>query len=193
MIKRLGLCWDGTEQKFEDLLLGTAGKFDDFSYLEIGICYCQTLQSAYLSLRENRSRFRITGVDPVPIPQQDFKDDLSSDSRIRIFTNTAQVFFNQNKEVFHFVIIDGCHSEACTMSDFISVEKFSVPGTVVLFHDFQIGCQGQDMQPHCNQPIGVRRAVENLGLFSGSRNGWKQLDTIVGTNGSEVAVFERVL
>lgn len=195
MIKRLGICWDGTEELFEKLLLDTAKKFNDFGYLEIGICYCQTLQGAYLSLRDNHATFRMVGVDPHPDPQQDFKADLLHDRRIRILPETAHEFFQHTEEKFHFSIIDGCHSESCATDDFIGVEKLSIPGSVVLFHDFQIGCQGGDNQPHCNKPIGVRAAVEKLGLADGRRNGWKRLPDFKGDhtrNGADCGAFQMV-
>ncbi len=41
-MRKLGICWNGMEQQFEDLLSEQCIKVGSFRYLEIGVRRCET-------------------------------------------------------------------------------------------------------------------------------------------------------
>lgn len=79
---------------------------------------------------------------------------------------------------FDLVLIDACHSKECCTHDFLAVEPLVKESGYVFFHDANPKYQGLDVQPHCSKPIGVRAALEDLGLMTGKREGWKLVDDI---------------
>jgi hypothetical protein len=106
--------------------------------------------------------------------------DLKALPNGKVFLNDggSEEFIWANHNMFDIVLIDGCHSRSCCAQDFVGI-SFSVnPGGFVFFHDADPFAQGQDVQPHCNKPIGVRQALFDYGLMDGSRKGWKVIADI---------------
>lgn len=187
----MGICWDGAEEQFEALLLAAATSHRPFHYLEVGVAYCQTMKAVYDALVDARHpAFRMTGIDPEPIPQAGHQDMLI-DPRVVIHKSEA-CWVLPLLEPVHFAVIDGCHAEPCVTGDFLGVEEVSVPGTIVVFHDFQELAQGGDFQPHCGQMVGVRKALQALGLLDNTRPRWCRLPDLHGDpsrNGADCGVF----
>jgi hypothetical protein len=88
-----------------------------------------------------------------------------------------------------FAFIDGCHGAPCAKADFEAVERHSVIGTVVVFHDTNVRCQGMHLQPHCQTGIDVRNALLQLGLLNNTRPGWTMIEETNPAHG--IAVFQR--
>ncbi len=196
-MKKLGICWEGMERQFEDLLAGQALRFTPLRYLEIGVCHCETTQGAYHILKESLGSFDfdVVAVDLEDDPEPSFVIQARKDRRITRVIGESERFLPTISKPFHFVLIDGCHSERCATVDFLNVEKLSIVGTIVLFHDFQESAQGGDIQGHCQKPIGVRDAVKKLGLMDGTRPRWKRLSDLKGDpklGGADCGVFQRI-
>lgn len=195
-MRKLGICWEGMEQQFEDLLISQCRKFQPLRYLEIGVCHCETTQGAYRILKDACQSFEVTAVDIEDDPLPSFIIEARSDKRItRVIGESERFLETVRGHYYHFVLIDGCHSEHCATVDFLGVERVSISGTIVLFHDFQEAAQGGDIQPHCKQPIGVRDATKKLGLIDGSRPRWKRLPDLKGDpscGGADCGVFQMV-
>lgn len=191
-LKPMGICWDGAEEQFEELLKTVATKHPHFHYVEVGVAYCQTFYAVYQILCEsNHPDFKLSGIDLHPLPQAG-QEPLFCDPRATLYKGQAGYWLPLLPPI-HFALIDGCHAEPCVTNDFLAIEKLFVSGTVVIFHDFQQLAQGGDYQPHCGQMIGVRRATELLGLLNGSRPNWKRLPDLHGDpsrNGADCGVFQ---
>jgi Glycosyl transferase family 2 len=99
------------------------------TYLEIGIYRGQTLSFA-------RPPTRVVGVDPVPEINFPLKTET------HIFCETSDVFFVQRRleqlldnRPLALAFIDGLHVFQQSLRDFINVEAFCGPRSVVLIHD----------------------------------------------------------
>ena len=99
------------------------------TYLEIGIDRGQSLCFA-------RPPTRVIGVDPEP------KIDVPLKTETHIFCETSDVFFAQRRLVplldnrpLALVFIDGLHVFQQSLKDFINVEAYCGPRSVVLIHD----------------------------------------------------------
>lgn len=99
------------------------------AYLEIGIETGKTLKLA-------QSGTVAIGVDPNPVIQVPLPDST------KVFKLESDTFFEQHdlaqligKPTLDFAFIDGLHVFYQALRDFINVEKFCRPDTVVLIHD----------------------------------------------------------
>lgn len=92
--------------------------------------------------------------------------------------NGSVLFLERCENKVDLVLIDGCHSAGCCAQDFVNVAFLVNLGGFVFFHDADPAAQGQDVQPHCKQPIGVRKMLNEYGLLSNQRPGWKLIADI---------------
>jgi SAM-dependent methyltransferase len=90
----------------------------------------------------------------------------------------SDVFLPACRDQFDLVLIDACHGKDCCVRDFQMVEPLVKPGGYVFFHDADPMCQGKDLQPHCQQTIGVRSALTELGLFDSTSPEWDLVEDI---------------
>lgn len=215
---KFGICMDGVEDKFEQSLIALAkwcepslysncldNKYDHphgnhpFVYLEIGTAYAETWLAVCQILSRTNANWRTIGIDPWEPALENYKiriEPVFADKAILI-NKTREEAFRDDMELIgprlDFVFIDGCHAKPCVMGDFLAVEPLVVPGGLVVFHDF--GPQSSGMQSHCNQPLAVREATIELGLFGRHRPGWTQLLDWRGDkerNGATCGVFKKL-
>jgi hypothetical protein len=99
------------------------------NYIEIGIRQGDSLRCA-------EPETLCIGIDPVP----DIRDDLPATTRI--FPMTSKTFFESQNlpailgmSVFSLAFIDGLHLFEQVLQDFINLEKFSSPQSILMLHD----------------------------------------------------------
>lgn len=197
-LPEFGICMAGLEEAFVKALRERALPGREFNYVEIGVAYCQTMRAVAKVLKNNIARWSVTGIDPSDIALEHFYKAFTSDDQLwcsyQFFNQARKCTFKSWSLPIHFAFIDGCHSKSCVMGDFLDVERFAVPGALVVFHDFGEGSVGSSFQPHCGVQADVRGAVKELGLFDETRPGWKRLPDWIGDKtrqGADCGVFER--
>jgi hypothetical protein len=207
----LGFNCKGTEAYFEQMLRKaindrtTAG----FRYCEVGIAEGTTLISVATLLRETlQAEWQAVGIDLFDgaffNERQFIKRSLAFNVAIEfegrrpafvdnIFDydivvallkgeTRATVFENS----VNFALIDGCHGAPCVEKDFLAIEPGIAKGGIVAFHDAGEADQGIHFQQHCQMPISVRKALDNLQLpgfgppQARDRSGWKFIGSIDG-------------
>lgn len=201
-MRELGYNTRGTGDYFEKMLKSAIPKGETFQYLEIGVAEGQTMRAVRDILDENNiGKWAMCGVEIVHSPffnPYNFMDKFPNDQidittgvkirnsqiaesqyqRIRVFLTRGDRFYFFSP--FHFVLIDGCHGAPCVEKDFLSIENSVKTGGIVAFHDAGAKDQGIHFQEHCQQPISVRKALQNLNLLGESRFGWKHAGSISG-------------
>lgn len=191
---KLGICMDGVEAQFEKSLREMARAGEPFSYVEIGVAYCQTMAAVVEVLKATGAMWSAVGVDPAPFAREHFDRCLACEDRAYLLNTDRESAFRRWSLPIDFCLIDGCHGPVCVSGDFLSVEPHVNMGGLVIFHDFGTASIGQH-QPHCKAPSNVRGAVEILGLLDGTRPGWKRLPDWIGDhsmNGADCGVFRRI-
>lgn len=194
-----GICTAGTEEAFEQALLERAKPDEPFVYLEIGVAHCETWQTVCEILNRTGARWRTIGIDPWVHAFEAYRRRIEPEfnpAKALLLAQTREEAFRTEQarigDNLDFVFIDGCHAKPCVMGDFLAVEPLVRPGGLVVFHDLA-GSDG--FQQHCQQAMGVKEGLTELGLLDGSRPGWKRLDDWVGDgarNGATCGVFEKV-
>lgn len=168
-----------------------------FTYCEVGIASGQTL-SAMTDVLENLypEDWRAFGVDI----KNGWSLDLLAlweklkerEECIEINLEGSEAFFREHVDALDFVLLDGCHECECVKIDFEGAAKRIPTGGIVAFHDSDEIAQGVHPQPHKGEPIGVRRALFDLGLLPGGTKDWKLLADIEANPGSHgVAIFQK--
>jgi len=184
-----GLCFAGNEEHYcaaiDAAMDASHGFMGIFIYLEIGLGYGDTMRAAQDYMLQSGRPFRCFGVDIVTCNGQAALAENYPAKDTIICLDGAKTFLERaangpNPRVADFVFIDGCHGAECVSSDFLGVEKIVHPGSIVVFHDTDHGCQDIHLQPHCGTGIRAREAVEKLGLLDDSRPGWKKLEETSG-------------
>lgn len=189
-----GFNFRGIEEPFESMIHKAINERTtrDFRYLEIGIAHGRTLISVAELLRETSPHdWQCVGIDLLDGPyfntREFLKATLAFDTHIEFegkctrepyvadrITSQIRILLLKGSEkraqigkgCVNFCLIDGCHGAPCVEKDFLAVEGGIAKGGIVAFHDAGIEDQGHGFQPHCQQNIGVKRALNDLGLWS---------------------------
>lgn len=200
---KLGICMDGGEREFIDTVLRAIINSQSRRYVEVGVAYGETFHAVWEAIRGIPD----SSVLGIQIPQWDalhcisdrFPDmavlskpeEFTGDRRVEVALGAStEIMAHPNfpKKVA-VAFIDACHGVECVKADFFAVEDKIERGGIVIFHDAGDREQGGDIQPHCNQPIGVQKAIKDLGLGT-YRPGWIRDPNIPTMN--QCAVFCRL-
>lgn len=119
-------------EPYHDLLARIHNEFRPSTYIEIGV-------SAGWSMGRTHPDTICVGIDPWP---EQIADDANFHSNVTIYPITSDEFFDgdsvadamQNLPI-ELAFIDGMHQFEYALRDFIGIEKWSCPGSVVLVHD----------------------------------------------------------
>jgi hypothetical protein len=219
---KLGYNTHGTEAYFEQMLRKaindrtTAG----FRYCEVGIAEGNTLISVATLLRETlQAEWQAVGIDLFDgaffNERQFIKRSLAFNVAIEFegrrpafvgnifhYDIVVELLKGESRAIImdnsvNFALIDGCHGAPCVEKDFLAIEPGIAHGGIVAFHDAGEADQGIHFQQHCQMPISVRQALNNLGLGPNAlaakfdeatgvssdgcrRKGWKFIGSIDG-------------
>lgn len=197
--KKFGLSMEGCEEtilKAADLAIEHTRDWHPFEYLEIGTASGQTFSAIADYLRKICSKENIfcTGLD-IPggwsLNENEFYTNTEGQqSFTKLILMNSRLFLRTTWKRFNFALIDGCHCRKCVKSDFFLLAPLMVPGGIVVFHDTSPGCQGIHPQPICNEPINVRQALIELGLYGNELEGWEVITEV--TEGHGCSVFQKV-
>ena len=212
----LGIAMSGLEESVISIAKAVAGKFDEITYMEIGVGEGGTLTGIASELKATGKKWRAIGIE---LPNgysfnrqraQDYA--LERDLKLNFIQpngaivhpvwNAVTVYFKDSQsflteiwqEPIHFALIDACHGKPCVILDFLGLEAFMVKGSVMMFHDIGKDQIGQH-QPHCATGIDVHGACYDLGLLTGRRGGWKFTEILTankGQGGWDMGIFEKV-
>lgn len=209
---RYGICMEGNEEAFQRALLrglevaqqrptpcGCSPECDStwpYRMIEIGTASGQTTRGMadYVASYDRNHRivtFDIPGgwsLDPHAVELL-AKAYPQIEAVVRPGGGRAALDDPSWRGPIHFAFIDGCHGAPCAREDFLAVERHTVPGSVVVFHDTSKSCQGIHLQPHCQTGIDVRRALTDLGLLTNTYPGWQLVEETHTPHG--IAVFQR--
>jgi len=194
-----------------------AGRFDEITYVEIGVGEGATLSAIAAALKDSGKKWRAIGVElpngysfsrdktinfaldrglPLNFVTQNGWIVHPQWGAITVYFQDSQSFLTEFwQEPINFALIDGCHGKPCVTLDFLAVEAFAVPGAVVMFHDYGADQRGH-FQPHCPTGLDVLGACDDLGLTSGRRAGWQFLEMMSADRakgGWDMGLFEKVM
>lgn len=177
---KLGICLEGCEEQFERALRERAKDHQAFVYVEIGTAQADTWLNVCRVLRTTNSFWRTIGIDPSPDALDSYTRKIEPEfnhiEALMLVETREKAFETEIGRIgkwLDFVFLDGCHSKKCVIGDFEAVEPLVVLGGLVVFHDIE-DVDG-DLQMHCMAPRGVRKGLEELGLWQNTRPGWKRL------------------
>jgi len=187
---KLGILMEGGENLFLSCV-AQAMRESTPSYLEFGVAYGETILGVWEHTKDIEHR-RVYGIE-----LSDWASWNEIQSRMSDKDNAFIIPGKSTEVLVHWpfgklgaVLIDACHGKPCVMADFLAVEPHVTEGGIVMFHDAGRKEQGVDLQPHCNQPINVRAAIDELGLWTNERQGWEYVGLIPTANAT--AVFRKV-
>ena len=211
----LGIAMNGLEERVLEVARDVTRRFEEVTYVEIGVGEGTTLTAIASILKSSGAKWRAIGVE---LPNGYSFDRLRTEeialqrglklaflnpncSIVHPPWETVTVYFKDSQtlltehwqEPIHFALIDGCHGKPCVILDFLALEAFMVPESVMMFHDFSPEQRGQP-QPHCPGGIDVLGACYELGLMTGKRTGWKYADTITADKvggGWDMGIFKK--
>jgi hypothetical protein len=189
---KLGILMDGGEESFLSAI--KSALFDTHTirtYLEIGVAYGETIVGVWEGTKHLDAR-KIYGIELPEWPSwNEIKMRVDGKPEIAVIAGrSTEVLAHWPFGKLSAVLIDACHGKPCVMADFLAVEPHVADGGIVMFHDAGRKEQGVDVQPHCNQPISVRLAIDELGLWTNERAGWEYAGMIPTANAT--AVFRKV-
>lgn len=213
---QFGFGMDGMEGRIAATTHAVAAKFDEVTYVEIGVAHGITLTAVSSLLRDYGKKWRAIGIE---LPNgYDFSHERTVEvaavrklkldfvipngnvqrpqwGQITVFLKDSQTFLTELwQDSIEFALIDGCHGRPCVVLDFLAIEAFMSTGGVVMFHDFaedQVGLY----QPHCPTGVDVRGAVRELGLMNGARKGWQFTEVMKANRAAgawDMGVFQKV-
>ena len=211
----MGYGMGGLEQRLEAVAKDVASRFDEITYIEIGVGEGKTLTAIASVLRASEKKWRAIGIELVNgysfsretteefarfrnlklnfvTPNGSIADPLWQ--TVTIYFKDSQSFLTELwRSSVQFALIDGCHGKPCATLDFLALEAFAVPRSIVMFHDFSEDQAGHS-QPHCPTGCDVRGACYDLGLLTNKRPNWKFNEMFVGDRmkgGWDMGVFEK--
>jgi len=210
-----GFGMGGMETRLEMIAKGVADRFDQVTYLEIGVGEGATLTAIATILRDTGKKWRAVGIE-LPNGYSFSRGKTEHIAKIRgldldfvspngtmqrppwdrvtVYLKDSQTFLTEMwQEPLQFALIDGCHGRSCVRLDFLGIEAWMEPGGVAMFHDYSPEQTGQ-YQPHCPNGIEVRAAVNDLGLIGGKRKGWRMTEVLTADrtqDGWDMAVFQK--
>lgn len=171
----------------DDTLAKLKAEFGEVRFLEIGVFGGGTVTGLVKKCQEIGVPVYAAGVDfasqkpaPVPLPDYEFHDTDSMDAWRGIAGD------------FNLLFVDGCHCVNHAQADFLNYSPFVKVGGYCLFHDTALPTgqheQGDWPQDHsyAGKPasvLGVRQALENLGLLQGHRKDWQLVKEIPSDTG----------
>lgn len=191
---QMGFGMGGIEERIIATANDVASRFDEITYIEIGVGEGATMTAIASTLRDSGKRWRVIGIELVngySFNQEKTETWAATRDLKLVFVNpncsvvhpewgAVTVYFKDSQsfltehwqEPIHFALIDGCHGKPCATLDFLALEAFMVKDAVVMFHDFGDDQKGH-WQPHCPTGLDVRGACYDLGLLTNKRAGWK--------------------
>jgi hypothetical protein len=212
----MGYCMGGIEDQILWVVDDVASRFDEITYVEIGVAYGATMTAIASRLRDSGKKWRVIGIELINgysfnrerteafAAKRNLKLNfvIPNGAIVHPLWETLTVYFKDSQsflteiwqEPIHLALIDGCHGKPCVTLDFLALEAFMVPGGTIMFHDFGIDQRG-DFQPHCPTGIDVRGACESLGLLTDKRPNWKHTGTFIGDKmqgGYDMGIFEKM-
>lgn len=182
----------------DDTLAKLKADFGEVRFLEIGVFGGGTVTGLVKKCQEIGVPVYAAGVDfpewkpnPAPLPDYEFHAADSMDAHRGI------------TGAFNFLFVDGCHCVNHAQADFLNYSPKVVVGGYCLFHDTALPTgqheQGEWPQFHgyAGKPdslLGVRKALENLGLLQGHRKDWQFVTEIPSDTGlMGMCLFRKVL
>jgi hypothetical protein len=217
-MKKMGIRTSGIEQGFEDAIKSyIKNSTTDFKYYEIGCAGCITLKAANDIVSEciTHDNWLIEGIDLMAESSINWQEinSVFNKTNLQVYyegvcnfnylknPHTRLLLWNDPRKYskslpdnsLDIVLIDGNHNFDNVTSDFLSIEDKVKPNGLVFFHD--IGTEETGTDPQAGGGfIEVRPAVEKLGLFNGSRKGWKFLKELSGSrkwggDGNSLGIF----
>jgi hypothetical protein len=204
----------------EDQILATASdvasRFDEITYIEIGVGEGATLSAIANELKASGKRWKAVGIElPNGYSFSMSKTEKFALERglklnfvtpncsivhppwdaITVYFQDSQSFLTEHwQEPINFAMIDGCHGKPCATLDFLALEAYMVPKSVVMFHDFGLDQRGH-WQPHCPGGLDVRGACDDLGLTGNKRPGWIYHGEFIADRlkgGWDMGIFQKV-
>lgn len=218
-MKKMGLSTSGIEQEFEDTIKTyLKNSTTPFKYYEIGCAGCITLKAVTDIVAEsiNHEDWLIEGIDLIAdssINWQeinsvfnrstlqvyydgvcDFSYLKNPHTRLLLWKDPRKYTKSLPNNSLDIVFVDGNHNFENVTLDFLAIEDKVKDNGIVLFHD--IGIEETGTEPQAGGGfIEVRNAVKELGLFDGSRKGWKFLKEVPGSrkwgrgDGNSLGIF----
>jgi hypothetical protein len=212
----MGYGMGGIEDQILKVAEDVAARFDEITYIEIGVAYGATMTAIASRLRDSGKRWRVIGIELVN--GYSFNRERTAEfaakrnlklnfvipngsivyprwEAVTVYFKDSQSFLTEFwQEPIHLALIDGCHGKPCVTLDFLALEAFMVPNGVIMFHDFGVDQRGH-YQPHCPTGLDVRGAVESLGLLNGKRPNWQHTSTFTADKmqgGWDMGIFQKV-
>ncbi len=200
---KLGILMDGGEREFIDTVLRAVIGCKSRRYVEVGVAYGETFHAVWEAIKGIPDSSvlgiqipqwealhcisdRFPGVEVLSTPEQ---FDGGKSVEVVLGPSTEMIAHPKFPKSVAAVFIDACHGAPCVRADFLAIEPLVELGGCVIFHDAGDREQGGDIQPHCNEPIGVQKAIHSLGLGTW-RSGWARIPNINSAN--QCAVFVRI-
>ena len=164
-----------------------AEKNEQVRFLEIGVFSGDTARGIVRRCAEINLPLFAAGVDfeqwrPNPTPSPEY----------RFYAGDSMDAWRGITEKFNFLFIDGCHCVNHAMCDFLNYSPLVSVGGYVLFHDtaLPLGKSKQDSFPQnhsyagqSDSSLGVREALDKLGLIHGRRTDWTLVREIPSDSG----------
>lgn len=182
-----GLIRDVEVDLIEELLDTIKKEFGSLRFLEIGVSGGGTANGIFKRCQTIGLPCELSGVDlPVGAPQIQIPG-------YTFYEGDSMDMWRSVKGAFNFMFQDSCHCCVHGLCDFLNYSPFVELGGYVVFHDTAIKdggtVQDEFLQPHSYAGkydpgvLGIREAMEKMGLIQGYRTDWKMLKEVPSANG----------
>lgn len=162
-------------------------EFGEIRMIEIGVFGAGTVRGAYRRAKEIGCPVQCVGVD-----FEKYRPNPTPDANYEFHGVDSMDAWQNIKGDFGLLFIDGCHCVNHAQCDFLNYSPLVKVGGYCLFHDTALPTgeheQGEWPQDHsyAGKPasvLGVRKALENLGLLQGHRKDWQLVTEIPSDTG----------